>query len=484
MDATQIRQLQPQLRKYLRQFRDCFSSCKSHTHLHTYVQGQLSNLDRKSVEPIALAAEVPPRTLQQFLNSLAWDQEQLIDTLQWLVARDHTSPRAIGLIDETSCPKKGDQTPGVQRQWCGAAGKTDNCVVTVHLGYAVDEFHCLLNSELYLPKSWAQDRARCRQAHIADDIEYRPKWRMALELLDRARANGVLFRYLVFDEGYGSKPEFLRELQTREQRYVAEVPRTFSGWLEAPLVTERLFRRGGRGRGRARPRLVAGSAAAHSVEYHLNWTPALQTQSWTKWRIKDTQRGPLVWQVKHVKLVPKDERGLPGPPLHLLVACNVLDPTEVKYFVSNAPADTPLSELLLVAFSRWHIERCFEDQKTELGFDHFEGRSYLGLKRHQAVTAVSHLFLAQVQRQLRGEKPGTDGLPSAPRGRGGGALVVAGQDGRPGPIRGRGDADRLLPTTQRHRPSQSHQDNRAKAPHAKHQTDRLAALPMERGLAL
>ncbi len=456
MDATQIRQLQPELRKYLRQFRDCFSSCKSRTHLHTYVQGQLSNLDRKRVEPIALSADIPPRTLQQFLNSLDWDQEQLIDTLQWLVARDHTSPRAIGLIDETSCPKKGDQTPGVQRQWCGAAGKTDNCVVTVHLGYAVDEFHCLLNSELYLPKSWAQDRARCRQAHIADDIEYRPKWRMALELLDRARANGVMFRYLVFDEGYGSKPEFLRELQTREQRYVAEVPRTFSGWLEAPLVTERLFRRGGRGRGRARPRLVAGSAAAHSVEYHLNWTPALQSQSWTKWRIKDTQRGPLVWQVKHVKLVPKDERGLPGAPLHLIVACHVLDPTEVKYFVSNAPAETPLSELLLVAFSRWHIERCFEDQKTELGFDHFEGRSHLGLKRHQAVTAVSHLFLAQVQQELRGEKPGTDGVPSTHRGRRCGALVVAGPDGRPGPIRGCGDADHLLPATQRHRPSQSH----------------------------
>jgi SRSO17 transposase len=484
MDATQIRQLQPKLRKYLQQFRDCFSSRKSREHLQTYVQGQLSNLDRKSVEPIALAADVPPRTLQQFLNSLAWDQEQLVDTLQWLVARDHPSLRAIGLIDETSCPKKGDQTPGVQRQWCGAAGKTDNCVVTVHLGYAVDEFHCLLDSELYLPESWAEDRVRCRQAHIPDVIDYRPKWRIALELFDRARANGVWFRYLVFDEGYGSKPEFLRQLQTRAQRYVAEVPRTFSGWLDAPPVTERLFRRGGRGRGRARPRLVAGSAEAHGVEYHVNWTPALKERSWTKWRIKDTQNGPLVWQVKHARFVPRNERGLPGQSLHLIVACNVLDPTAVKYFVSNAPADTPLSELLLVAFSRWHIERCFEDQKTELGFDHFEGRSYLGLKRHQAVTAVSHLFLAQVQQELRGEKPGTDGVPGAHRGSGFGALLVAGQDGRPGLVRGRGHADRLLSTTQRHRPPQPHQDHRAKTPRVTYQTDRLAALPLESGLAL
>ncbi len=139
-----------------------------------------------------------------------------------------------------------------------------------------------------------------------------------------------------FDEGYGSKPEFLRELQAREQPYVAEVPRTFSGWLEAPQVTDRPFRRGGRGRGRAVPRLVAGSTAAQSVEYHLNWTPALKEQAWRRWRIKDTQRGPQVWEVKHALLVPKDDRGLPAQPLHLIVARNLLDRSEVKYFIAAA----------------------------------------------------------------------------------------------------------------------------------------------------
>jgi SRSO17 transposase len=484
MDATQIRRLQPKLRKHLKQFRDCFASHKSRGHLQTYVEGQLSNLLRKSVEPIALAVDMPPRTLQQFLNSLAWDQEQMVDTLQAVVARDHTSPRSIGLIDETSCSKQGDKTPGVQRQWCGSTGKTDNCVVTVHLGYAVDEFHCLLGSELYLPQSWAQDRPRCRRAHIPDEIDYRPKWRIALELLDRARSNGVTFRYLVFDEGYGSKPEFLRELQAREQVYVAEVPRSFTGWLKAPHVAARSFHRHGRGRGRATPRLAAGSPAAQSVEYHLNWTPALKDQTWKKWRIKDTHKGPLVWETKHVMLVPKDEQGLPDKPLHLVVAQSVMDPSEVKYFLSNAPAGTPLSELLLVAFSRWHIERCFEDQKTELGFDHFEGRSYLGLKRHQAVTAVSHLFLAEVQQELRGGKSGADGLPGSDRGRCHSPFVVARPYRGQNADRSRGDADRILPATQRHRPSQPHQDNTGKTLRAGHHTNRLAPLPLECGLAL
>jgi SRSO17 transposase len=413
MDAREIRRLKPKLKKFLQQFGDCFGRKDTRGHLSTYVEGQLSKLDRKSVEPIALAAGVPPRTLQQFLNFLDWDQQQLIDTLQWRVARDHMSPHAIGLIDETSCPKKGDKTPGVQRQWCGATGKQDNCVTTVHLGYAVDAFHCLLDSELFLPESWSEDRPRCRAAHIPDQMVYRPKWQIALELYDRARTNGLAFAYLTFDEAYGGKPEFLRQLEARDQRFVAEVPRSFHGWLEAPQVTERPFHKHGRGPGRTTPRLVAGSTPAHSVEYHLNWTPVLKDQAWTRWRVKDTQKGPKVWETKHTMLTPKDEQGLPGPPLHLIVARNVRDTAEVKFFVSNAPAEMPLKELLHVGFSRWPIERCFEDQKTELGFDHFEGRSYVGLKRHQAITAVSHLFLSEATQEMRGEKPRDHGLPGA-----------------------------------------------------------------------
>lgn len=171
-------------------------------------------------------------------------------------------------------------------------------------------------------------------------------------------------------------------------------------------------------------------------------------------------------------------------PLHLIVAQSVMDPSEVKYFLSNAPADTPLSELLLVAFSRWHIERCFEDQKTELGFGHFEGRSYLGLKRHQAVTAVSHLFLAEVQPELRGEKSGVGGLPGADRGRCPGPFVVAGPYRGQNADRSRGETDRILPATQRHHPPQPHQDNTAKTPRAGHHINHVAPLPLECGLAL
>jgi SRSO17 transposase len=201
MDAKQIRSLRPKLKSLLKRFDDCFSRSETRGHLSVYVEGQLSDLPRKNCEPIADAVSMPPRTLQQFLSLLDWDHGLMKTKLQQLVATEHSGPHSIGIIDETGCPKKGEKTPGVQRQWCGATGKKDNCVVTVHLAYARDDFHCLLDSELFLPESWSNDRARCRAADIPDAMVHRPKTDIALELYDRARTNGVTFEWLTFDEG-------------------------------------------------------------------------------------------------------------------------------------------------------------------------------------------------------------------------------------------------------------------------------------------
>ena len=153
MDAAWINRLEPQLDAYLDEFADCFGRSDTREHLPVYVRGQLSDLPRKSVEPIALAAEVPPRTLQQFLSLLDWDHDRLRQRLHGIVSRDHADRHAVGLIDETGCPKKGTKTPGVRRQYCGATGKIDNCVTTVHLGYAADDFHCLLDGVCTCPRS-------------------------------------------------------------------------------------------------------------------------------------------------------------------------------------------------------------------------------------------------------------------------------------------------------------------------------------------
>jgi SRSO17 transposase len=413
MDAATIRGLTPRLFDYLAGFADCFARRDTREHLGVYVQGQLSDLTQKSVEPMALKAGVPPRTLQEFLAAYRWDEDGLRARLQTILAREHACPHSIGIIDETSDTKKGLKTPGVQRQHCGAVGKQDNCIVTVHLGYAADDFHCLVDGELFLPESWSNDRERCREAGIPDTLVYRSKTDIALELYDRAVGHGLCFEWLTFDEWYGVKPQFLRAFDQREQKFVGEVHKGFTAWAVLPTVTNRPFRRGGRGRARRTPRVAAGSPRPLTVGDMMRFHRPLREQAWKRYRIKDGEKGPMVWEVKHQVIYLKNEDDLPGPPYHLIVARNVLEPGAIKYFVSNAPPGTAVATMLLVAFSRWRVERCFEDEKGELGLDHYEGRRYLGLKRHMIISTVSHLFLAKVHQDLRGEKSGADRVPGA-----------------------------------------------------------------------
>jgi len=203
MLPEQITGLAPALTGFLGVFKNCFGECRLLDHFATYCRGLLSDLQRKSVEPIALAAGSTVRALQLFLTDRVWDHLRLRDRVQQRIAAQHApapgSARVpddlgvIGLIDETSVAKKGDQTPGVQRQWCGSLGKVENCVVTVHLGYAHGTFKTLLDGELYLPQSWEKDRQRCRRAGIPDDLPYRPKTAIAVAEVRRALGNGLRF---------------------------------------------------------------------------------------------------------------------------------------------------------------------------------------------------------------------------------------------------------------------------------------------------
>jgi len=410
MDADTILRIRSSLTEYLHTFDECFGRITARRHLDTYVLGQLSDLERKSIEPMADAAGTPPRDLQQFLGLYHWDESAMRDLLQQRVARHHAHPESVGIIDETSFVKKGDQTACVQRQHCGAVGKAENCVVSVHLGYATPEFHTLIDGTLYLPEgTWHEHRERCRKAGIPEEVVYRAKWQIALEQLRRARGNGVRFAWMTFDEGYGSKPPFLRELDALGQNYVAEVPANFHVWTKKPDV---LYRDppGREGRPRHFPRLKKQNNPPVEARNVATYSPLFRRQEWQNYRVKDGTKGPMVWKVKRIRVWIKDDEGLPGAPHHLLVAINVLDLTEVKYFLSNASEGTPVETLLLVAFSRWKIERMFEDGKGELGLDHFEVRKYLSIQRHLIVSCVSYLFLAEFQQAHRGEKSGTDAL--------------------------------------------------------------------------
>jgi hypothetical protein len=159
--------------------------------------------------------------------------------------------------------------------------------------------------------------------------------------------------------------------------------------------------------------LKVRNTPAAEVRDILKHSPILRKVPWERFHVKDGSKGPMVWEAKRIAFWIKDENGLPSRPHHLFVARNVLKPDEVKFFLSNGPEATPLEDLLHVAFSRWHIERLFEDTKTELGMDHFEVRRYPSIVRHLILTCISHLFLAEFCLAHRGKKPGADGLPGA-----------------------------------------------------------------------
>ena len=346
---------------------------------------------------------------------LKWDDQAARDQVQRRVARRHAHPHSVGVIDETSFHKQGNKTACVQRQWCGSRGKKENCVVSVHLGYVAGDFHTLIDGDLFLPeKTWHGNRTRCRTVGIPDDVVYRAKWKIALEQVQRALGNGLRFSWLTFDEGYGGKPPFLRGVDGLGQNYVAEIPVSFVGWTRPPEV---LYREHSRNKGRSRrrkfPCLKVRNTPAVEVRNILTWSPILRKVSWEPYRVKDGTKGPMVWEAKRIAFWIKDENGMPSRPHHLIVARNVLKPNEVKFFLSNAPQGTPLDVLLLVAFSRWRIERLFQDSKTELGMDHFEVRKYPSIVRHLILTCISHLFLAEFLLAHRGKKSGVDHPPGA-----------------------------------------------------------------------
>lgn len=394
MTPTQILSLGPALADFLGEFDDCFARSEPRGHLASYVRGQLSDLPRKSVQPIADFTDTPRRTLQEFLDWSPWRPGSVRDRVGRLVARDHAEAQAIGIIDDSGHPKSGDKTAGVQRQWCGNSGKIDNCVVTVHLSYASFDtpFRTMLDSDLFLPEHGWDDPDRRAEAGIPDDVRYRPKYDIALEQVRRALANGLSFGWLTADEWYASCPAFLAGLEALGQRYVVEIRRNFHGWFCDPRSQTR--------------------AVYRDVETLCRYSRAMLRQPWQRVFLKDTDKGPMVWEVKWVPFWLQRDGRILGP-YWLVYARNLLNPAEEKYFLSNASPGTPLEVVLHVAFRRWPMERTLEDDKDELGLSHFEVRKYDAIRRHLAVTQVSHLFLARQTERLRGEKCGDHSVPGS-----------------------------------------------------------------------
>ncbi len=401
MDSNQIQSLHTALRTWLGDLRVCFKRERTWDYLHIYILGLLADLKRKSVEPIALSANVPVRTMQEFLAFFAWDHERLDRMLMRRVA-DRPAPSfaqrsgGIGVIDATSHAKRGDKTPGVQRQYCGESGKVDNCVVVQHLLYTDDDpknpFSCVLASDLFLPESWDSDRDRRREAGIPDSLHHKAKWRMAIDQVKAAVAAGVQFSWFVCDEDYGRVSQFWFDLDGAGQRGVGEVPKDFRCWVKRPACATR-----------------QKCHASRRVDNLCRLSPTFTEQKWTPCKVKETTHGTCVWEYKAARVhlnAPETPRGVPIPTdrKYWLLFLRQDATGELKYVVSNASEQATPEEIMRALFARWHVEKWFERAKQDAGLGAFEVRTYTSLIRHWLCSRIAMQFLSEQTARLRGEK--------------------------------------------------------------------------------
>src|SRR6516165_269667 len=361
-----------------------------------YLRGLLLDLPRKSIEPMVLALEGAQvqavRTLQLFISEGTWDDETLlhrhwqeVDT--WLGEDD-----GVLTLDGSDFLKQGRESVGVKRQYCGEVGKRANCQAGVFLGYASCQGYTLLDRRLYLPQEWVEAEAyapRRRRCGVPAAIPFKTKPTLGGEMIQAVHEAGTLrARWVTCDEAFGRDPSLLDHIDGIGLWYFAEVPHDTQVWRQRPATAVPPW--SGRGRKPTRTRRQAGEAEPEAVALLAASVPA---DRWVRRTIKEGSKGPLVAQFAALRVMAMRE-GLPGPEVWLVLRRNLVT-GELKAYLCNAPAATPLALLGRLSGMRWPIETCFEDGKHYVGMGDDEVRSWRGWHHHMTLCILAHFFLVR-----------------------------------------------------------------------------------------
>lgn len=380
-----------------------FGKEQAQDHAYDYLKGLMICPERKSIEPIALlVGHGDVSGLQKFVGAAPWQDDDVMAEAQSLFV-DELAPSAagspvgvVGVIDESAFAKKGTHSAGVGRQHNGRLGKEDNCQVGVFLVGVTPAGSALLAHRLFLPESWCEPtrsaRTRRARAHIPQDVEFRTKPRIAAELVRELAVLGqVELDWVVADEEYGRAGHFLDELEALEQRYVVEVPVTTAVWTADPAGC--VPASSGRGRPPTAPaRDAVRTVAALAAE--------LPGSAWQALQVREGAVGPLVFEFAAVRCWSMRHRK-PGPPAWLVIRRSLEETPELKYYISNACAETPLGTLALVCCTRHRVEDFFEDGKSYLGMAEYETRSWVGWHHHMTLVGLAHLFVTLTRLRLK-----------------------------------------------------------------------------------
>lgn len=352
-------------------------------HGEDFIRGLLSDLERKSTEPIAEREGKHRRGLQRFIGESPWDHAPLLDELNRQVAAEIGSAQGILTLDGSSFPKKGKESVGVARQWCGRLGKIDNCQTGVFLGYVSNLGHTLIDERLYLSKDWTRARKRRERCHIPKRVKFKTAHQLSLEML-RIRGKQLPHAWLNGDDAFGCVPWFRAELREMGERYLLEIPSSLSVCDACdPLPTK----------GKGRPRKARFMRAG-------KWAADAPSKNWGRIHVRDGVKGPLIVRAIRFRVRARNKRRREKQVEWLLVTRTESKVPEYRYYLSNADEDVALEEMVLAANARYWIEDCFERAKGRIGMDHYEVRSWGGWHHHMTLSLLALWFLVQEQRRL------------------------------------------------------------------------------------
>ena len=375
------------------EFAPLFGRTEARERSEQYLRGLLvQQTDRRNAENLAETVEgATARSLQRFLTESPWDDGPVMDRLQRYVGQRLNQPDGVFVLDDTGFAKQGKKSVGVARQYSGTLGKVGNCQVGVFLAYVSAQGHALIDKALYLPAGWTDDRPRCRAAGVPEELGYESKAELGLALLRRARQAGRLTaEWVTGDSGYGEVPTLRDTLDAEGWRYVLEMPRTTHVFTQAAQVAVPAW--SGRGRKPTQPQLVAGAPGPQSVQAVAT---SLAAAEWHTLTVAEGAQGERIHQFAAVR-VWESRDGLLGRACWLVLRQD-LDGSNVKYYLSNAPVDTPLLRLAQVGAMRWPIETEFQTEKGETGLDEYEVRTWLGWHHHITMALLAGAFLLSLQ---------------------------------------------------------------------------------------
>jgi SRSO17 transposase len=365
---------------------------------------------RKNVETMALQVGRQDRPvgqnsvlgLQGFLTDSPWSADDVQREIQAVFAEELAPASSqwplgvVGVLDGSSFVKRGSESVGVKRQWCGRLGKTENCQVGEFLIGVTPTACACLDQQLYLPKEWARNKKARKKTRVPREVAYQSQTDIALELLRRTRSNGhVRFDWLVADSHYGDNGGFLDALEAEQQRYLLETRGEATFWTIDPSSQVPAYSGHGRPPSRSRRESVQSARAI---------AQQLPSKDWHALQLREGEKGPLVFEFARVRVWAVRHRK-PGPAVWLMFRRSLEKNSEIKYYVSNGDEQTPLSSMALASGARWRVEEYFEDGKGELGMADYEARGWTSWHHHMSLVALAHLFVTLTKLDLKQEFP-------------------------------------------------------------------------------